>query len=88
MLKIGILLQFGAKLYLEETGMFRDGKPLILFLPQTEKQPEFLNELNNNIYSGNAVIKLHQIKKHAICNRDCDITFSQSRIKHYMESNH
>lgn len=58
---------FGAKLYLEETGMFRDGKPLILFLPQTEKQPEFMNELNNNIYSGNAIIENRKLNKFSEC---------------------
>lgn len=58
---------FGAKLYLEETGMFRDDKPLILFLPQTERQPEFMSELNNIIYSGNAIIENRKLNKFSEC---------------------
>ncbi len=58
---------FGAKLYLEETGMFRDGTPLILYLPQTEKQPEFLNELNNVIYSGKAILENRKLNKYNEC---------------------
>jgi acetylornithine deacetylase/succinyl-diaminopimelate desuccinylase-like protein len=58
---------FGAKLYLEETGMFRDGTPLILHLPQTDKQPEFLNELNNAIYSGKAILENRKLNKYNEC---------------------
>jgi acetylornithine deacetylase/succinyl-diaminopimelate desuccinylase-like protein len=58
---------FGAKLYLEETGMFRNGTPLILYLPQTEKQPEFLNELNNTIFSGKAILENRKLNKFNEC---------------------
>jgi acetylornithine deacetylase/succinyl-diaminopimelate desuccinylase-like protein len=58
---------FGAKLYLEETGMIRDGTPLILYLPQTEKQPEFLNELNKAIYSGKAILENRHLNKFSKC---------------------
>lgn len=58
---------FGAKLYLEETGMFRDGTPLILYLPQSEKQPEFMSGLNNAIYSGKAIIENRRLNKFSEC---------------------
>jgi len=60
-------LEFGAKLYLEETGMFRDGTPLILHLSQTEENPEFLNELNNAIYSGKAILENRKLNKFNEC---------------------
>ncbi|MEI6882377.1 MAG: hypothetical protein WCK82_13745, partial [Bacteroidota bacterium] len=59
--------EFGAKIYLEETGMFRDGKPLILYLPEAEKQPEFLNDLNNAIYSGEAFFENRKLNKFNEC---------------------
>lgn len=58
---------FGAKLYLEETGMIREGTPLILHLPKTEKLPKFLNDLNNTIYSGNAIVENRNLNKFSKC---------------------
>lgn len=58
---------FGAKLYLEETGMFRDETPLILYLPKSEAPPEFLNDLNNVIYSGKAILENRKLNKFSEC---------------------
>lgn len=58
---------FGSKLYIEETGMYKDGKPLILYLPKTEKQPQFLNDLNEAIYMGEASFENRKLNKYSEC---------------------
>ena len=60
-------LDFGAKIYLEETGMYKDEMPLILFLPKNEKHPEFLDDLNQSIYMGQASFENRKLNKFSEC---------------------
>lgn len=58
---------FGSKVYVEETGMYKDGKPLILYLPKAEKQPDFLDDLNESIYNGEASFENRKLNKFSEC---------------------
>ena len=60
-------LDFGAKFYLEETGMYKDEMPLILFLPKIEKHPEFLDDLNQSVYKGQASFENRKLNKFSEC---------------------
>jgi acetylornithine deacetylase/succinyl-diaminopimelate desuccinylase-like protein len=58
---------FGAKIYLEETGIYKNGKPVIFYLPKSEKEPNFLNSLNEEIYSSEAIIENRNLNKFSKC---------------------
>lgn len=61
-------LDFGSKIYLEETGVYKDDKtPVIFHLPKTETPPTFLTSLNNAIYSGNAIFENRNLNKFSEC---------------------
>lgn len=59
---------FGATIYLEETGMHnKNGTPVIFHLPKTENPPLFLESLNNAIYEGKAVLENRHLNKFSKC---------------------
>lgn len=58
---------FGSKLYLEETGVYKDGRPVIFYLPKSEKLPEFLDGLNQAIYSNEATFENRHLNKFTKC---------------------
>lgn len=63
----GHFADFGANIYLEETGMYREDTPLILYLPKTETLPVFLDSLNNAIYEGQAIVENRSLNKFSKC---------------------
>jgi acetylornithine deacetylase/succinyl-diaminopimelate desuccinylase-like protein len=59
---------FGSKIYLEETGVYKEDKtPVIFHMPKTETPPTFLNSLNNAIYSGKATYENRTLTKFSKC---------------------
>lgn len=58
---------FGAKIYLEETGIYKNGKPVIFYLPKSEKEPDFLNSLNEEIYASEAIVENRNLNKFSKC---------------------
>lgn len=60
-------LSFGAKIYLEETGIYKNGKPIIFHLPKSDGKPNFLNELNEAIYEGEASFENRNLNKFSKC---------------------
>lgn len=60
-------LAFNAKIYLEETGMYKNGKPIIFYLPKSETKPLFLDSLNAAIYSSNASFENRNLNKFSEC---------------------
>ena len=58
---------FGAKLYLEETGIHKKGNPVIFYLPKTENKPDFLVSLNETIYSSKATFENRNLNKFSKC---------------------
>lgn len=59
---------FGSKIYLEETGVHKnDRTPVIFHLPKTESQPDFLDSLNDAIYSGKAIFENRNLNKFSKC---------------------
>ena len=58
---------FGAKLYLEETGIYKNGKPVIFYFPKSDNTPNFLNGLNNALYSGEAILENRHLNKFNKC---------------------
>ncbi|MGE0637104.1 MAG: M20/M25/M40 family metallo-hydrolase [Bacteroidia bacterium] len=59
--------EFNSKIYLEETGIHKDGKPVIFYLPKSEMKPNFLDSLNDAIYSGNALLENRNLNKFSKC---------------------
>ncbi len=59
--------EFNATFYLEETGMYKDGKPVIFYLPKTEVKPDFLDSLNETIYAGMASFENRSLNKFSKC---------------------
>lgn len=59
---------FNAKIYLEETGIYREDKtPVIFHMPKTETPPAFLDSLNNAIYTGQATYENRTLTKFSKC---------------------
>ena len=58
---------FNSKIYLEETGVYKDGKPVIFYLPKSETKPNFLGSLNDAIYLGNALLENRNLNKFSNC---------------------
>lgn len=58
---------FGAKLYLEETGMYKGGRPVIFYLPKSDNKPNFLNSLNEEIYANEATFENRNLNKFSKC---------------------
>jgi len=59
---------FGSMIYLEETGVQKDDKtPVIFHMHKTETPPAFLDNLNNSIYSGNAIYENRTLTKFSKC---------------------
>ncbi len=58
---------FGAKIYLEETGMQKNGQAIIFHLPKSNTKPPFLNSLNKAIYNGNAIFENRSLNKFTEC---------------------
>jgi acetylornithine deacetylase/succinyl-diaminopimelate desuccinylase-like protein len=62
------IAEFGSKIYLEETGVYKnDRTPVIFHLPKTETPPAFLESLNNAIYSGKAIFENRHLNKFGKC---------------------
>ena len=59
--------EFKSKIYLEESGMYIDGKPVILYLPKSEAHPNFLDSLNEAIYSSKATFENRALNKFSKC---------------------
>lgn len=60
-------LEFNSKIYLEETGIHKDGKPVIFYLTKSNTKPYFLDSLNDAIYSGNALFENRNLNKFSKC---------------------
>lgn len=58
---------FNSKIYLEETGIHKNGKPVIFYLPKLETKPDFLNRLNEAIYFGDASFENRNLNKFSKC---------------------
>jgi cysteinylglycine-S-conjugate dipeptidase len=58
---------FGAKIYLEETGIYKNEVPVIFHLPKVETPPPFLEGLNNAIYNGKAIYQNRSLNKFSKC---------------------
>ena len=58
---------FNSKFYLEETGVYKDAKPVIFYLPKSETKPNFIDSLNDAIYSGNALLENRSLNKFSKC---------------------
>ena len=58
---------FKSKVYLEETGIYKEGKPVIFYLPKSDNKPSFLNSLNNSIYEGYATFENRNLNKFSKC---------------------
>lgn len=59
---------FGSKIYLEETGVYKnDRTPVIFHLPKSETLPPFLESLNDAIYSGKAILENRHLNKFSKC---------------------
>lgn len=59
--------EFNSKIYLEETGIHKDDKPVIFYLPKSDTKQNFLDSLNNAIYSGNASFENRNLNKFSKC---------------------
>jgi len=59
--------EFNSKIYVEETGIHKDGKPVIFYLPKSETKPNFLDSLNDTIYSGSALLENRNLNKFSKC---------------------
>jgi acetylornithine deacetylase/succinyl-diaminopimelate desuccinylase-like protein len=63
-----LFVEFGSKIYLEETGVHKnDRTPVIFHLPKTEAPPSFLDSLNDAIYSGKAILENRHLNKFSEC---------------------
>jgi cysteinylglycine-S-conjugate dipeptidase len=59
---------FKSNIYLEETGVYNKlGKPVIFHLPKSPVMPDFLTDLNNAIYNGEAVFESRCLHKFTKC---------------------
>lgn len=58
---------FNAKFYLEETGMYKEGVPILFYLPKTEAKPAFLDSLNEAIYASSASYENRSLNKFSKC---------------------
>lgn len=58
---------FGSKLYVEETGIYKDNIPVIFHLPETETVPDFLQDMNQAIYDGEAILQNRCLNKFTKC---------------------
>lgn len=62
-----VLETFGAKLFVEETGVYKkNGKPIIFHM-SSAKQASFLDTLNEAIYGGEATIENRSLNKFSEC---------------------
>lgn len=60
--------EFKAKIYVEETGVFKDDNtPVIFHMPKAESNPSFLDDLNATIYSGMAIYENRTLTKFSKC---------------------
>ena len=58
---------FNSKIYLEETGVHKNGNPVIFYLPKTDAKPKFLDSLNEAIYSNEALLENRNLNKFSKC---------------------
>lgn len=61
------ITEFNARFYLEETGMHRAGMPLILFISNNDDLLATINDLNNTLYNGEALIENRKLNKFSKC---------------------
>ncbi len=61
-----LIAGFGAKIYVEETGIHKNGKPVIFYLTKG-KHLETLNTLNAMLYGGEALIENRSLNKFSPC---------------------
>lgn len=59
--------EFNSKIYVEETGVYKDGVPVIFHLPETNKRPQFIEDMNSAIYDGKAVYANRHLNKFTTC---------------------
>lgn len=58
---------YRGQVYVEETGVHQKGKPVLFYLPDNEKKPEFLDTLNEAVYDGKATFQYRSLTKFNIC---------------------
>jgi cysteinylglycine-S-conjugate dipeptidase len=61
-----VLADFGSKIFVEETGVHKEGKPVIFHLSKSN-EGAFLASLNNAIYDGTAIIENRSLRKFSKC---------------------
>lgn len=59
--------EFNSKLYVEETGLYKDNIPVIFHLPITTSRPAFIDDINNTIYQGKAIYANRHLNKFTKC---------------------
>ncbi len=59
--------EFGAKLYVEETGYQKHGKRILFYLPDSPKKPSFLKDLNHAVFGGKAHFEFRAMSKFTTC---------------------
>jgi acetylornithine deacetylase/succinyl-diaminopimelate desuccinylase-like protein len=58
---------FKSKLFVEETGIYKDEQPVIFHLPKADQPQQFLEDLNQAIYSGAAQFANRSLNKFSDC---------------------
>ena len=58
---------FGAKIYVEETGVYKNDVPVIFHLPVTKDRPDFLKGLNETLYNSKGIFKNRSLSKFTKC---------------------
>jgi acetylornithine deacetylase/succinyl-diaminopimelate desuccinylase-like protein len=61
-----LLAEFGSKIYVEETGVHKDGRPVVFHLSKS-KERTFLPSLNHALYDGAASIENRSLRKFSKC---------------------
>lgn len=59
--------EFNSKIYLEETGIYKNDVPVIFHLPVIEDTPYFIKDLNDAIYNGKAIYANRHLNKFTKC---------------------
>ena len=59
--------EFNSKIYVEETGLYKNNIPVIFHLPETTSRPEFIDDMNNAIYEGKAIYANRHLNKFTKC---------------------
>lgn len=59
--------EFNAKVYVEETGVNKDGSPVLFYLPQSSTIPKLVQKLNSDVFNGLAILENRSLRKFSAC---------------------